>query len=151
MSPRAIREQLKVSKDQGPKVKSILRKLVFKELILQKGNLFAHSDLQTGHQHKKKKPFENPRLRHFKKPSVREANIVEGRFIACANRDIRTGFSHHFCSCSPDSFAGSANHRMFAVEGFLSVWEVLSKQVHASPKKPMVIALRYNQSRMALS
>ena len=82
MSPRAIREQLKVSKDQGPKVKSILRKLVFKELILQKGNLFAHSDLQTGNQHKKKKPFENPRLRHFKKPSVREANIVEGRFIA---------------------------------------------------------------------
>ncbi|MBT6725956.1 MAG: ribonuclease R [Deltaproteobacteria bacterium] len=55
---------------------------MFKELILQKGNLFAHSDLQTGHQHKKKKPLENPRLRHFKKPSVREANIVEGRFIA---------------------------------------------------------------------
>ena len=55
MSPRAIREQLKVSKDQGSKVKSILRKLVLKKLILQKGNLFGHSDLRTGHQHKKKK------------------------------------------------------------------------------------------------
>ena len=82
MSPRAVREQLKVSKDQSPKVKSILRKLVFKKLILQKGNLFAHIDLQTGDQYKKKKSFENPRLRYSKKPSIREANIVEGRFIA---------------------------------------------------------------------
>ena len=57
MSPRAIREQLKVSKDQGSKVKSILRKLVLKKLILQKGNLFGHSDLRTGHQHKKKNPL----------------------------------------------------------------------------------------------
>ena len=62
MSPRAVREQLKVSKDQSPKVKSILRKLVFKKLILQKGNLFAHSDLQKGDQDKKKKSIENPRL-----------------------------------------------------------------------------------------
>ena len=61
MSPSAIREQLKVSKDQGSKVKSILRKLVLKKLILQKGNLFGHSDLRTRHQHKKKKSFENPR------------------------------------------------------------------------------------------
>ena len=82
MSPRAVREQLKVSKDQGPRVKSILRKLVFKKLILQKGNLFAHIDLQTGDQYKKKKSFENPRLRYSKKPSIREAKIVEGRFIA---------------------------------------------------------------------
>ena len=63
MSPRVIREQLKVSKDQGSKVKSILKKLVLKKLILQKGNLFAHSDLRTGHQEKKKKSFENLRLR----------------------------------------------------------------------------------------
>ena len=82
MSPRAIREKLKVSKDQGPKVKSILRKLVLKKLILQKGNLFAHSDLRTGHQEKKKKSFENLRLGRSKKTSIREANILEGRFIA---------------------------------------------------------------------
>ena len=67
ISPREIREQLKVNKDQSPKVKSILRKLVFKKLILQKGNLFAHSDLQTGHPLKKKKSFENPRFRNFQK------------------------------------------------------------------------------------
>ena len=82
MSPRAIREQLKISKDQGPKVKLILRKLVLKKLILQKGNLFAHSDLRTGHQEKKKKSFENLRLRGSKKPSIKVANILEGRFIA---------------------------------------------------------------------
>ena len=55
ISPKEIREKLKVSKDQGPKVKSILRKLVIKKLILQKENLFAHSDLQGGHRHKNKK------------------------------------------------------------------------------------------------
>jgi ribonuclease R len=82
ISPREIREQLKVNKDQSPKVKSILRKLVFKKLILQKGNLFAHSDLQTGHPLKKKKSFENPRFRNFQKPSFNNDNILEGRFIA---------------------------------------------------------------------
>ena len=82
MSPRAIREQLKISKDQGPKVKLILRKLVFKKLILQKGNLFAHSDLQGGHHHKNKKNYENQILIKHKKPSFREYKIFEGRFIA---------------------------------------------------------------------
>ena len=82
ISTKEIREKLKVSKDQGPKVKSILRKLVIKKLILQKGNLFSHSDLQGGHHCKKKKLFENPRLRNSQKPSFREHKIFEGRFIA---------------------------------------------------------------------
>ena len=82
ISPKEIREKIKVSKDQGPKVKSILRKLVIKKLILQKENLFAHSDLQGGHRHKNKKNFENHRFKKYEKPSFREYKIFEGRFIA---------------------------------------------------------------------
>ena len=108
MSPRAIREQLHVSKDQGSKVKSILRKLVLKKLILQKGNLFAHSDLRTGHDHKKKKSFENPRLRRskmhqLKKPTSLRADsslqvkglvlsiLARARVMFSYRRGTRTG------------------------------------------------------------
>ena len=40
MSPRAIREQLKISKDQGPKVKLILRKLVLPEILKHSLTMF---------------------------------------------------------------------------------------------------------------
>lgn len=82
MSAKSIREHLRVSKEQNARLKAILRKMVHKGIILQKGNLFGNSSLRSGQVPKKVKA---PVLtsRHSLTPlSLGSENLVQGRFIA---------------------------------------------------------------------
>jgi hypothetical protein len=51
---------------------------VFKEVILQKGNLFAHRGIMSEDHPKNKKSFQNLGLENSQKKSLRENNIYEG-------------------------------------------------------------------------
>jgi ribonuclease R len=84
MSPKGIRQSLGLGREVNASVKAVLRKMVYKGLILQKGSRFAHPGLQ-GPVIPKDPAQRAAKLQRFQPEAPKEDdNLVQGRFMATA-------------------------------------------------------------------